>query len=146
MSCRLECRLAERNDETFRLVFDVKDLRRFVAGTGLGCGEPDELSLNDYLGTLPRTPASADIWESSRFVLDLAASALKTAGRLAQATCEPFAGMIEFGLAKNLARIVSVTDLRLEQTLRHASWQLLRIGRLIGETDAVAVELANLSL
>ncbi|WP_245452130.1 acyl-homoserine-lactone synthase, partial [Mesorhizobium waimense] len=53
-------------------------------------------------------PSTADIWESSRFAVDVPPSAPKAAGGLAQATYELFAGMIEFGLAHDLTRIVTL--------------------------------------
>ncbi|TIU00860.1 MAG: conjugal transfer protein TraI, partial [Mesorhizobium sp.] len=85
-------------------------------------------------------PASADIWESSRFALDLPPTAPKAAGGLAQATYELFAGIIEFGLANNLSGIVTVTDTRIERILRLATWPLSRIGQpqQVGNTEAVA--------
>lgn len=85
-------------------------------------------------------PSSADIWESSRFALDLFPSGPKAAGGLAQATYELFAGMIEFGLANHLSRIATVTDIRMERILRRASWPLSRIGepKRVGNTHAVA--------
>lgn len=91
------------------------------------------------LGASP-APASPDIWESSRFALDPAPSGPKAAGGLAQATYELFAGMIEFGLANNLSRIVTVTDTRMERILRLATWPLSRIEqpRPVGKTEAVA--------
>ncbi|WP_353642540.1 acyl-homoserine-lactone synthase [Mesorhizobium sp. WSM2239] len=80
------------------------------------------------------------IWESSRFALDLPASAPKGAGGIAIGTYELFAGMIEFGLWQSLSRIVTVTDLRMERILRRAQWPLERISepRTIGNTRAVA--------
>ncbi|MUT22889.1 GNAT family N-acetyltransferase [Mesorhizobium japonicum] len=94
-------------------------------------------------------PASAGIWESSRFALDLPPSAPK-AGGLAQATYELFAGMVEFGLANNLTRIVTVTDTRMERILRLATWPLSRIGqpKPVGNTEAVAgfLEISHASL
>ncbi|RRI01506.1 GNAT family N-acetyltransferase [Mesorhizobium tamadayense] len=85
-------------------------------------------------------PANDSIWESSRFALDLPPSAPKAAGGLAQATYELFAGMIEFGLANNLTRIVTVTDTRMERILRLATWPLSRMGqpKHVGKTEAVA--------
>lgn len=44
------------------------------------------------------TPRNAQIWESSRFALDMSSDAPKTHGGLAVAAYELFAGMIEFGL------------------------------------------------
>jgi acyl homoserine lactone synthase len=85
-------------------------------------------------------PARHDIWESSRFALDLPPSREKATGGLAKATCELFAGMIEFGLSRSLIDIVTVTDLRIERILRRAGWPLRRLGapRPIGTTTAVA--------
>lgn len=85
-------------------------------------------------------PASHEIWESSRFALDLPPSTSDTAGGLAKATYELFAGMIEFGLSRSLIDIVTVTDARIERILRRAGWPLRRIGepRAIGNTKAVA--------
>ncbi|BCM17764.1 acyl-homoserine-lactone synthase [Mesorhizobium sp. J8] len=95
-------------------------------------------------------PSTPDIWESSRFALDLPSSAPKAAGGLAQATYELFAGMIEFGLANDLTRIVTVTDTRMERILRLATWPLSRIGqpRPVGNTQAVAgfLEISQSSL
>jgi N-acyl-L-homoserine lactone synthetase len=85
-------------------------------------------------------PASITIWESSRFALDIAADAPKGAHGLATATYELFAGMIEFGLSRQLTGIVTVTDARMERILRRAGWPLQRIGkpRSLGSTLAVA--------
>lgn len=85
-------------------------------------------------------PASAEIWESSRFALDLPPSASDMAGGLAKATYELFAAMIEFGLSRSLIDIVTVTDIRIERILRRAGWPLRRIGepRAIGDTKAIA--------
>jgi acyl homoserine lactone synthase len=85
-------------------------------------------------------PSSPRIWESSRFALDLYADAPKTQGGIAIATYELFAGMIEFGLSRNLTDIVTVTDARMERILRRAGWALRRIGapRMLGTTLAVA--------
>jgi len=84
--------------------------------------------------------ASPAIWESSRFALDEPESASKVAGGMAVGTYELFAGLVEFGLAKQLREIVTVTDVRLERILRRASWPLRRIGPSvqIGNTQAVA--------
>src|SRR6185312_2045531 len=84
--------------------------------------------------------SSPAIWESSRFAVDAAENAPKAAGGIATGTYELFAGLIEFGLAKELREIVTVTDARLERILRRASWPLSRIGPpiQIGNTLAVA--------
>jgi acyl homoserine lactone synthase len=85
-------------------------------------------------------PSSPTIWESSRFALDLQASMPKTTQGLATATYELFAGMIEFGLSRQLTEIVTVTDARMERILRRAGWPLRRIGEphALGSTLAVA--------
>ncbi|MGY4501355.1 N-acyl-L-homoserine lactone synthetase [Bradyrhizobium sp. GM24.11] len=85
-------------------------------------------------------PRSDQIWESSRFALDVPADARKASGGLALATCELFAGMIEFGLSIQLTDIVTVTDSRMERILRRAGWPLRPMGkaRLLGNTKAIA--------
>ncbi len=85
-------------------------------------------------------PSRPEIWESSRFALDLHADAPKAAGGLAAPTYELFAGMVEFGLARGLSKILTVTDVRMERILRRATWSLERLGppRSIGTTMAVA--------
>ncbi|SDS80987.1 acyl-homoserine-lactone synthase [Bradyrhizobium canariense] len=86
------------------------------------------------------TPASSTVWESSRFALDIHGDAPKAQHGLASATYELFAGMIEFGLSRQLTEIVTVTDARMERILRRAGWPLRRIGkpRALGSTLAVA--------
>lgn len=85
-------------------------------------------------------PASQSIWESSRYALDIHPDAPKASHGLANATYELLAGMIEFGLARHLTDIVTVTDARMERILRRAGWPLRRIGkpRSLGNTLAVA--------
>jgi N-acyl-L-homoserine lactone synthetase len=85
-------------------------------------------------------PSSQAIWESSRFALDLHPGMPKSAHGLAAATYELFAGMIEFGLSRQLTEIVTVTDARMERILRRAGWPLRRIGKphALGNTLAVA--------
>jgi len=85
-------------------------------------------------------PASPAIWESSRFSLDIGPTAAKAAGGLTRATYELLAGVIEFGLSRQLTDIVTVTDARMERILRRAGWPLRRIGnpRALGSTLAVA--------
>lgn len=84
-------------------------------------------------------PALPDVWESSRFALDVPADAPKGASGIAKATYELFAGMVEFGLSRGLSEIVTVTDVRIERILRRASWPLERLGAPveIGNTTAV---------
>ncbi|WP_409187890.1 acyl-homoserine-lactone synthase [Bradyrhizobium sp. RDM4] len=85
-------------------------------------------------------PANPAIWESSRFALDLQHDTPKVTHGLATATYELFAGMIEFGLSRQLTEIVTVTDARMERILRREKWPLRRIGapRALGNTLAVA--------
>jgi acyl homoserine lactone synthase len=85
-------------------------------------------------------PASEVVWESSRFGLDLGAEHTKASGGIAMATYELFAGMIEFGLMRQLTDIVTVTDVRMERILQRAGWPLRRLGqpRSLGKTVAVA--------
>jgi N-acyl-L-homoserine lactone synthetase len=85
-------------------------------------------------------PTSDTIWESSRFGVDLCSREEKTAGSIARATYELFAGMIEFGLMRKLTDIVTVTDARMERILCRARWPLRCLGspRPIGKTIAVA--------
>lgn len=87
-----------------------------------------------------RAPASESVWESSRFGLDFGDDHSKSVGGVARATYELFAGMIEFGLARRLTDIVTVTDARMERILGRARWPLRRISepRSIGKTIAIA--------
>lgn len=87
-----------------------------------------------------RAPASDTIWESSRFGVDLRSRDEKTGRSIAKATYELFAGMIEFGLMRQLTDIVTVTDARMERILCRARWPLRHLGspRVIGKTLAVA--------
>ncbi|MET4489001.1 acyl-homoserine-lactone synthase [Bradyrhizobium sp. LA7.1] len=85
-------------------------------------------------------PSERSIWESSRFALDIATDAPKGEHAIARATYELFAGMIEFGLSRQLSDIVTVTDTRMERILRRAGWPLRRLGApcKLGNTLAVA--------
>ncbi|MDE2464323.1 MAG: GNAT family N-acetyltransferase [Alphaproteobacteria bacterium] len=84
-------------------------------------------------------PAGEHIWESSRFAVDVDRDADGAAG-LGSATYELFAAMLEFGLARKLSAIMTVTDVRIERILRRARWPLQRLGRArpLGPTIAVA--------
>ncbi|MEY9981485.1 N-acyl-L-homoserine lactone synthetase [Bradyrhizobium yuanmingense] len=85
-------------------------------------------------------PRSKQIWESSRFSLDLPPDAPKASGGIAAATYELFAAMIEFGLSMHLTENVTVTDARMERILRRAGWPLRPIGKshALGNTLAIA--------
>lgn len=85
-------------------------------------------------------PACPTVWESSRFALDVRRDVAGAPRGIAKATYELFAGMIEFGLSRQLAAIVTATDARMERVLRRAAWPLCRIGQpsSLGKTLAVA--------
>jgi len=91
-------------------------------------------------------PAPSDplIWKSSRFALDVAPGPPKGGHGIARATYELFAGMVEFGLSRQLTDIVTVTDVRMERILRRSGWPLRRISSpsRIGSTLAVVGYLA----
>jgi len=109
---------------------------RFLPTTG-----PNMLrnSFPALLGPNP-APQSPRIWESSRFSLDIDAALQKTASGLSQATLELIAGMLEFGVQRDLTDIVTVTDVRIERILRRASvpWRRLHEPQRIGNSIAVA--------
>lgn len=99
--------------------------------------------LSDTFGALldsAAAPASPHIWESSRFGLDPDHASLPASQGIAKATYELFAGMIEFGLSRELTDIVTVTDVLMERILRRASWPLRRLGqpKAFGRSLAVA--------
>ncbi|PIT00822.1 conjugal transfer protein TraI [Bradyrhizobium nitroreducens] len=84
-------------------------------------------------------PSVREVWESSRFAIDVV-DAPKGDHGITRAAYELFAGMVEFGLSRQLTDIVTVTDVRMERVLRRAGWPLRRIGSpaKIGNTLAVA--------
>ncbi|MBW5440497.1 conjugal transfer protein TraI [Bradyrhizobium canariense] len=88
-------------------------------------------------------PSTPFIWESSRFAIDVVADAPKGDHGITCAAYELFAGMVEFGLSRQLTDIVTVTDVRMERILRRAGWPLRRIGNpsTISNTLAVAGKL-----
>ncbi|MGN8547012.1 acyl-homoserine-lactone synthase [Bradyrhizobium sp. 13971] len=85
-------------------------------------------------------PSAPEVWESSRFAIDVPADAPKGDHGITCAAYELFAGMVEFGLSRQLTDIVTVTDVRMERILRRAGWPLRRVGNpsAIGSTLAVA--------
>src|SRR6476659_395061 len=85
-------------------------------------------------------PASARIWESSRFCVDTKNVEATAENGLREATFLLFAAMIEWGQQHDLQAIATVTDLRMERILRRAGWGLDRLGepRQIGAAKAVA--------
>lgn len=84
--------------------------------------------------------SSPSVWESSRFALEVNLKTRSTMHGLTSATYELFAGMIEFGLSRQLTDIVTVTDVRMERILRRAGWPIRRAGhpRRLGNTQALA--------
>jgi acyl homoserine lactone synthase len=81
------------------------------------------------------------VYESSRFCVDTARLLEARPELVAKITSGLFLAMVEFGLARGCAGIVTVTDLRVERLVRIAGWPAVRIGspQRIGDTDAVAV-------
>jgi N-acyl-L-homoserine lactone synthetase len=98
--------------------------------------------LRDVFAVLANGNAAENraVWESSRFAVDTSSLGPTTPSGLAAATCQLFAGMIEFGLYRNLASIVTVTDVRLERLLRRVNWPLSRMAepRFVDGTLSVA--------
>src|SRR5262249_41194131 len=84
-----------------------------------------------------------DVWESSRFALDVPETAQKGARGLAVGTYELFAGMIEFGLAKRLKEIVTVTDTRISLAGGLSSGGKAFHGSRIGRGSGVGRVLAS---
>lgn len=126
-------------DATYLLVAD--------RGTVLGCVRLlPTTGPNMLADTFPElldggdAPNSDLIAESSRFCVDTGLTDATTDGGLRQATFMLFAAMLEWGEARGLASIATVTDLRMERILRRAGWTLERLGapRRIGSTVAVA--------
>ena len=66
-------------------------------------------------------PSDPAVWETSRFALDVREASPLGAGGVATLTYELFAGVVEFGLARNIREIVTVTDARMERVLRRAN-------------------------
>jgi acyl homoserine lactone synthase len=116
--------------------YRVQGCVRFLPSTG-----PTMLR-DTFPVLLDGIPFQADpaVWESSRFALDAESDPRGTIHGLTAATYELFAGMIEFGLSRQLSDIVTVTDVRMERILRRAEWPLRRVGRprALGNTQAVA--------
>jgi acyl homoserine lactone synthase len=122
-------------------------LQRSAEGTIIGCVRllptTGPTMLRDTFGALlegSAAPASPRLWESSRFGLDPGHAGPVASQGIAKATYELFAGMIEFGLSRELTDIVTVTDVRMERVLRRASWPLRRLGqpKAFGRSLAVA--------
>lgn len=133
--------------DEFDVLRPVHLLQRSIDGRIQGCvrllPSTGPTMLRDTFPTLldgQPAPRSDQVWESSRFALDISQDAPKALGGLAAATYELFAGMIEFGLSIGLTEIVTVTDTRMERILRRAVWPLRPIGkpRRLGNTLALA--------
>lgn len=91
------------------------------------------------LGSEP-APESRTVWESSRFCLDIDPVAQKGELGLSLATFELFAGMCEFGLARGLTEIVTVTDVLVERIVKRIGipWRRIHQPKRIGNSLAVA--------
>jgi acyl homoserine lactone synthase len=91
------------------------------------------------LGDEP-APFRPTIWESSRFCLDVDAVAQKAELGLSHPTFELFAGMCEFGLARGLTDIVTVTDVLVERMVKRIGipWRRISQPKRIGNSLAVA--------
>lgn len=87
-----------------------------------------------------RAPNTPLIYESSRFCVDTSSAHLVAKGGLRQATYIMLAGVLEWGLRRNLDAIVTVTDTRFERILQRTGWPLARFAapQQIGDTMAVA--------
>jgi acyl homoserine lactone synthase len=85
-------------------------------------------------------PCDTRILESSRFCVDTSLAATRCGNGLNRATFALFAAMIEAARGSGVARIVTVTDTRMERILRRAGWPLVRIAapQQVGPTMAVA--------
>jgi acyl homoserine lactone synthase len=85
-------------------------------------------------------PSRTTVWESSRFCLDVDPTAQKSELGLSHATFELFAGMCEFGLARELTDILTVTDVLVERIVKRIGIPWRRLGRpkRIGNSLAVA--------
>ena len=130
--------------------FDTLDATYLVVadrGTVLGCVRLlPTTGPNMLADTFPElldggdAPNSDLIAESSRFCVDTELTDATTDGGLRRATFMLFAAMLEWGEARGIASIATVTDLRMERILRRAGWALERLGkpRRIGSTVAVA--------
>jgi acyl homoserine lactone synthase len=124
--------LVQKDDETGRVV----GCNRLLPTTG-----PNMLR-DTFPVLLEGSPAPADelIWESSRFAIDTYPGAPTGKRGISRATYIQFAGVLEFGLSKELSHIVTVTDTRFERILKMAGWPLQRLSppKPVGVTDSVA--------
>ncbi|MCP4564122.1 MAG: GNAT family N-acetyltransferase [Bosea sp.] len=130
--------------------YDTLDATYLIAadrGTVVGCVRLlPTTGLNMLADTFPElldgedAPSSDLIAESSRFCVDTELTGATTDGGLRRATFMLFVAMLEWGEARGLASIATVTDLRMERILRRAGWTLERLGtpQRIGSTVAVA--------
>ena len=130
--------------------FDTLDATYFViadCGTVLGCVRLlPTTGPNMLADTFPElldggiAPCSDQIAESSRFCVDTELADPTTEVGLRRITLTLLKAMREWGEARGLSSIATVTDLRMERILRRANWPLDRLGspRRIGSTRAVA--------
>lgn len=87
-------------------------------------------------------PSCELVYESSRFCVDTVRLKQLAPDDIPSVTAGLLASMLEFGLARGLSSIVTVTDLRVERIVRHAGWVTRRLGSssMVGDTRAVAIE------
>lgn len=85
-------------------------------------------------------PAADDVWETSRFAVDMEIATERTPTGLNRATCELLAGVIEFGLAYGLKQTIAVFDLTMERVVKRAGCPTTRIGsaKRLGKCIAAA--------
>lgn len=85
-------------------------------------------------------PSDRQIWESSRFAVDLDGRAVERTQTVGQITLELFAGVMELGLRLGWTHIMTVTDLRLERLGARAGLNFERFAPplQVGKTQAVA--------
>jgi len=93
-----------------------------------------------FAGFLPEiaAPASAGLWEASRF--GVARRAERSADGLACATYELLIGVLGLAIANDVDAILCVVDARMERVLRRAGWPMRRLcdARPIGGTITLA--------
>lgn len=71
-----------------------------------------------------KIPKSDNIWETTRFCGDAEKAPKNIAGILA-------AGMLEFALVNGIKEYVSVSDIRIEKTIKRFGWVPQRLGKVI---------------
>ncbi|MDD9920659.1 MAG: conjugal transfer protein TraI [Alphaproteobacteria bacterium] len=88
-----------------------------------------------------KMPSSSDIWEVSRFAADT--DKVDTPKNIIGAL---IAAMLEYGVARDFAHYVSISDVRIEPLLKRAGWDPKRLGKpLPTQTDTAAGEIYTVS-